>query len=189
MAWTERILHGSLDEAALEFAGKRTGGQSQRPVQGKDAGYARLGIAHAGEFNSSKDGGKQAGAQPLRVSHLAVLLPEVQRRSHISVATLPQARLQNQTLHLPAFGLLLTFDLLERALKCAAGGEPGLETSELKTGRRGAAGERGCCCHILTVLPQDYAAFPNSGPAPRTEYPDRTPPAALPTQTGLDQLP
>jgi hypothetical protein len=105
------------------------------------AALLRVKFHHTDEFDSSKDGGKQAGPQPpVRVSHLAVLLPKVQGRSHISVAALLQVCLRKQALHLPAFGLLLTFDLVERELKCAAGGQPGLEKSELDCGRRGAGG-------------------------------------------------
>ncbi len=74
----ERILHGGFDQTPLEFVGERTGRQSQRPVQRKDAGRAGAGVAHADEFDGSKHGGESAGAQPpMGVEQFAVLLPEV----------------------------------------------------------------------------------------------------------------
>ena len=73
----ERIQDGGLDQAPLEFVGERAGGQSQRPVQGKDADRAGAGVAHADEFDGSKDGGESACAQPpMGVEHFAVGLLE-----------------------------------------------------------------------------------------------------------------
>jgi len=34
----KRILHGGFNQSSLEFTGKRTGGQGQRPVNWNDAG-------------------------------------------------------------------------------------------------------------------------------------------------------
>jgi hypothetical protein len=75
----ERILHGGLDQTALEFVRERAGGQSQSPIQGKDTGHAWAGVAQANQFDGSKDGSERACAQsPVRVGHhVAVLLPEV----------------------------------------------------------------------------------------------------------------
>jgi len=74
----ERILHGGLDQAPLEFVRERARGQSQRPIQRKDAGHAGAGVAHADEFDGSKDGGERTGAQPaMGVEQFAVLLMEV----------------------------------------------------------------------------------------------------------------
>ena len=86
------------------------------------------------------------------VGQFAVLLMEVQSGSHISVAALLQVGLKEQALHLAAPGLLLGFDLVEGELKGAAGCEPGLQQSELDSGRRGFAGGGGCGLHIITVL-------------------------------------
>jgi len=91
----ERILHGCFDQTPLEFVGERTGRQSQRPVQRKDAGRAGAGVAHADEFDGSKDSGERAGAEPaMGVRQLAVFLLEVQCGSHISVTALLQVGLE-----------------------------------------------------------------------------------------------
>jgi hypothetical protein len=149
----ERILHGGFNQTALEFVGERTGGQSQRPIQGKDAGQARLGIAHADKLDGSKDGSKRAGAQSsVRAGHLAVLPPEVQGWPHISVAALLQVCLKKQSLHLATFDLLLALNLVEGELKGTAGGQPGLEKGELNSSGRGVGGSGGCGCHIPTVV-------------------------------------
>ena len=132
----ERILHGGLDQAPLEFVGERAGGQSQRPIQGKDAGRAGAGVAHADEFDGSKDGGERAGAQPaMRVEQLAVCLFELQGGSHISVAAMLQMGLEEQALDLAAFVLLLGLDLVEGELEGAGGCQPGLKQSELNKRR------------------------------------------------------
>ena len=148
----EWILHGGFDQAPLEFIRERARGQSQSPIQGKDAGYTWARVAHADQFDGSKDGGKRAGAQPsVRVGHLAILL-QVQCGSHISVAALLQVCLEKQALHLAAFCLLLALNLVEGELKGAAGGQPGLEKSELDTGGSSLGRSRGCGCHNPTVL-------------------------------------
>jgi hypothetical protein len=91
----ERVLHGGFDQAPLEFVGELACGQGKRLVQWKDAGYAGAGVAHADEFDGSKDGGERAGAQPaMGIGQLAVLLLEVQRGSDISVTTLLQVGLE-----------------------------------------------------------------------------------------------
>jgi len=50
------------------------------------------------------------------VDDLAIWLMEVQRWSDISVAALLQVGLEEQALHLAAFGVLLGLDLVERKL-------------------------------------------------------------------------
>jgi hypothetical protein len=61
------------------------------------------------------------------------LLLDAQRGSHIAVAAKLQVGLEEQALHLTAFGLLLGFDLVEGQLKRTGGGQPGLEQSELES--------------------------------------------------------
>jgi hypothetical protein len=113
----ERILHCGFDQAPLEFVGEGTGGQSERPIEGKDAGRAGTGVAHADEFDGSKHSGESAGAQPpMRVAHRAICLFELQSRPDISVATVLQMGLEEKALDLAAFGLLLGLDLMEREL-------------------------------------------------------------------------
>jgi hypothetical protein len=109
----ERILHGGLDQTPLEFIRKRARGQSESPIEGKDAGAARAGVTHADEFNGSKDRSQRAGAQPpMGVEQFAVLLLEVQRGTHIPIAALLQVGLEKQALHLAASGLLLALNLV-----------------------------------------------------------------------------
>jgi len=60
--------------------------------------------------------------------------------------------LKKQALHLAASDLLLALNLVEGELKGTAGGQPGLEKSELNSGGRGAGGSVGCGCHIPTVV-------------------------------------
>ena len=48
-----------------------------------------------------------------------------------------QVGLEEQALHLAAFGLLLGLDLVEGELEGAGGCQPGLEQSELDRGRCG----------------------------------------------------
>ena len=149
----ERILHGGFDQAPLEFVGERTGGQSQRPVQGKDAGRAGAGVAHADEFHGSKDGGERSGAQAaVRVEHRAVCLFQLQGRPYISVAALLQMGLEEKALDLAAFGLLLGLDLVERELEGTGGCQPGLKLGELDICRAGISRETSCSCHVLTVI-------------------------------------
>ena len=57
----KRVLHGGLDQAALEFVGERSRRQGQRLIERKDAGRAGPGVAHADEFHGSKDGGQGSG--------------------------------------------------------------------------------------------------------------------------------
>jgi hypothetical protein len=52
---------------------------------------------------------------------------KVQRRSHISVATILQVGLEEQALHLAAFGLLLGLDVVEGELEGGGGSQPGLK--------------------------------------------------------------
>ena len=60
--------------------------------------------------------------------------------------------LEEQALYLAALGLLLALDLVEGELQGAAGGQPGLEQSELHSRGCSAGGSGGCGGHILTVL-------------------------------------
>jgi hypothetical protein len=66
------------------------------------------------------------------VEQRAVSRWEAQRGSHISVAAKLQVGLEEQTLYLTAFGLLLGLDLVERQLERAGGGQPGLKQKELE---------------------------------------------------------
>lgn len=52
---------------------------------------------------------------------------KVQGRSHISVATIAQVGLEEEALHLAAFGLLLGLDVMERELEGGGRRQPGLE--------------------------------------------------------------
>jgi hypothetical protein len=56
---------------------------------------------------------------------------EAQGRSNIADAAMLQVSLEEQALHLEAFGLLLGLDLVEGQLESTGGGQPGLEQSEL----------------------------------------------------------
>ena len=85
------------------------------------------------------------------VEHRAVLLLQAQRESHISVAAMLQVSLEEQPLHLAAFGLLQRLDLVEGELEGAAGCQSGLEQSEFESGRCGVGGSGACDCHMLTV--------------------------------------
>jgi len=60
--------------------------------------------------------------------------------------------LEEQALHLAAFGLLPALNLVEGELQGAAGCQPGLKQSELDVGGWGPGGSCGCECHIPTVL-------------------------------------
>lgn len=149
----ERVLHGGLDQAPLEFVGERTGGQGQHAVQWKDAGPAGAGVAHADEFHGSKDGGQRAGAKPaMGIDLVAVLLMEAQGGSDIPVAALLQVGLEEQALDLAALGVLLGLDLVKGKLESTGGGQPGLKQGELDSGRRCVRGSGGCGGHILPVL-------------------------------------
>jgi len=50
----------------------------------------------------------------MRVQHFAGFLLNAECRSDISIAALLQMRLKQQTLHLAAFGLLLSLNVVER---------------------------------------------------------------------------
>jgi hypothetical protein len=63
-----------------------------------------------------------------------------------------QVGLEEQSLHLQAFGLLPGFNLVEGEFEGAAGGQPGLKQSELDSGGCGFGRGGGCICHIPTVL-------------------------------------
>ena len=63
-----------------------------------------------------------------------------------------QVGLEEQALDLAAFGLLLGLDLVEGELEGAGGCQPGLQQRELNQRRSGVSRERGCSCHILTVI-------------------------------------
>jgi hypothetical protein len=52
---------------------------------------------------------------------------KVQGRTHISVATILQVGLEQEALHLAAFGLLLGLDVMERELEGGGRRQPGLE--------------------------------------------------------------
>jgi hypothetical protein len=63
-----------------------------------------MGVAHTDDFDGSKYGGEGARAQSaMGVEHMVW---KVQRRSHISVATILQVGWEEEALHLAAFGLL-----------------------------------------------------------------------------------
>jgi len=65
----------------------------------------------------TEDGFQAAGAEPaMGVQYLAGGLWDAQCRPHISVAAELEMSLQQQALHLAAFGLLLGFNLVEREL-------------------------------------------------------------------------
>jgi hypothetical protein len=151
----ERILHGGLDQAPLEFVGERTGGQGQCLIQRKEAGCAGAGVTHANQFDGSKDGGEGAGAQPAVGVETVVGWPlDAQCGSDISIAAMLQVGLEEQALHLTAFGLLQRLDLVEGELEGAAGCQPGLEQSELDSCCCGVGGGGACDYHMLTVLSQ-----------------------------------
>ena len=156
MVWTDSrkgFRTAALTRAPLEFIGERTGRQDKFPVQWKDAGRAGAGVAHAEEFHRSEDGGERTGAKPaMGIEYLAVWRLEAQGEPHISVTAKLQVGLEEQALHLAAFGLLLGLDLVEGQLERAGGPQPGLKQSELEGRRCSAGGRGGCRCHTLTVL-------------------------------------
>jgi hypothetical protein len=77
---------------------------------------------------------------------------ELQGWPHISVAAVLQVGLEEQTLDLAAFGLLLGFDLVERELESAGGCQPGLQQRELNQCRSRIVRETSCYRHVLTVI-------------------------------------
>ena len=80
MVWTESrkgFWDGRFDQTPLEFVGERTGRQSQRPVQGKDAGRAGAEVAHAEEFDGSNTVVRARVPSRRWREQFAVLLPEV----------------------------------------------------------------------------------------------------------------
>jgi hypothetical protein len=56
------------------------------------------------------------------------------RTSHISIPALLPVGLKEHALHFAVFGLLTALTLMEGELQGAAGGQPGLEKSELDGG-------------------------------------------------------
>jgi hypothetical protein len=89
------------------------------------------------------------------------LLLDAQRGSHIAVAAMLQVGLEEQALHLTAFGLLLGFNLVEGQLESTGGSQPGLEQSELDSCWCSVGEGGACCCHILTVLlPEEQCHIP-----------------------------
>jgi hypothetical protein len=68
------------------------------------------------------------------------------------MAAMLQVGLEEQALDLAASGLLLGLDLVERELESAGGCQPGLQQRELNQCRCSVRRERGCYCHILTVI-------------------------------------
>jgi hypothetical protein len=105
------------------------------------------------EFHGSKDGGKRSGAQTaVRVEHRAVCPLELQNRPYVSVAAMLQMGLEEKSLDLAAFGLLLGFDLVERELESAGGCQPGLQQRELNKCRSRIVRETSCYRHVLTVI-------------------------------------
>jgi hypothetical protein len=77
---------------------------------------------------------------------------EAQGETHISVTAKLHVGLEEQALHLAAFGLLLGLNVVKGQLERAGGTQPGLKQSELEGRRRCAGGRGGCCRHTLTVL-------------------------------------
>jgi hypothetical protein len=63
-----------------------------------------------------------------------------------------QVGLEEEALHLAAFGLLLALDLVKGEFEGAAGRQPGLEQSELDICRCCVREGGACACHMLTVL-------------------------------------
>jgi hypothetical protein len=88
----------------------------------------------------------------MRMEHLTVWQFQLQSRSHISMAAMLQVSLEEQALDLAASGLLLGLDLVEWELESAGGCQPGLQQRELNQRRCSVSRERGCGCHILTVI-------------------------------------
>jgi hypothetical protein len=79
----------------------------------------------------TENGFQATGAEPtMGVQHLAGVLWETKRRSHISVTAELEMSLQQQALYLAALGLLLRLNLVERQLEGAAGRQPSLQRSE-----------------------------------------------------------
>jgi hypothetical protein len=82
---------------------------------------------------------KGTGAEPaMRVRHFVVPLPDTQSGTHVSGAATLQVRLQQQALHLAAFGLLLALDLVQGELQ-----RRGLAHSGRAVERGGRHGEGG----------------------------------------------
>jgi hypothetical protein len=96
-----------------------------------------VGITHAHNLDRSEDGLEGAGAEPaMRVPHFVVPLPDTQSGTHVSVTSTLQVRLQQQALHLAAFGLLLALDLVQGELQRGRGRQPSLQRRELLPGVR-----------------------------------------------------
>ena len=72
----------------------------------------------------------------MRVQHFVFPLPDTQSRTHVSVPSTLQVRLQQQALHLAAFGLLLALDLVQGELQRGRGRQPSLQRRELLPGVR-----------------------------------------------------
>src|SRR6516225_362846 len=60
----ERVLHGGLDQAPLEFVGKASRRQGQFPIERINAGGAIAGVAHAVNLDWTEDGFQATGAEP-----------------------------------------------------------------------------------------------------------------------------
>jgi hypothetical protein len=86
------------------------------------------------------------------VEHLAFLLREEQGQSDVSIAALLQVGLEEQALDLAALVLLLGLDLVKGELEDGGGCQPGLEQRELQSRWCSVRRDRGCCCHMLTVV-------------------------------------
>jgi hypothetical protein len=72
----------------------------------------------------------------MRVPHLVGLLPDTQSGTYVSMASALQVGLQQQSLHLAAFGLLLALDVVQGELQRGRGRQPSLQRRELLPGVR-----------------------------------------------------
>ena len=146
----EGVLDSGLDQPALEFVGERTGRQDQCLVEGKEAGSAGAGVAHANDFDRSKDGSQRPRSEaPVRVEDFAVIPLPAHGGADIATATVLQVSLEKEALDFAALVLSLGLDLVEGELEGTGGNQPGLQQSELDRGGR----RTGICSFpILTVL-------------------------------------
>jgi hypothetical protein len=138
----EGALHSRLDQTLLQWAGKRTRRQLERLIQRVDAVGAVARVAQAGDPDRSKDGLEGAGAEaPVSIQPWLGGWVNAQSGSHLSVAPLLNAGLEEQSLELPPLVLLLALDLVQGELQGVGGRPPLLPVCELLWSLPGGVGD------------------------------------------------
>jgi len=129
--FAEGTLDRSLDQALLQFIGKRAGGQLHGLIQRMNAGSAVVAVRHPVNVNRTEDGLQGSPLEAVAcVETGGGPLGDAQNGAYVPGATMLNVGLQQHSQQFTAFKLLLLFDEMKGEFQSRSRGQPGFQRRE-----------------------------------------------------------